>query len=294
LDETGVTRLWPALEIQLPVNPNPHLVELLLARLDDFQPTAIHEPEHGPWRVFFAGACARDDAGRAVASEFWARGIVSWPVDVDDEDWAVRSQARLRAVIVGRLVVAPPWDIPEHLWPGSTLIVIEPSVGFGTGHHASTRLCLEALQKLDVSGWRVLDLGTGSGVLAVAAVLLGARHVLAVDRDADALDSARQSARRNKTDTLTSFEHADFRQATLPQAELVMANLTGAILSGALARVIELAEPGGALILSGFTSEEPVARRDGPIATSPLVQIIDQLDDEGWRCLVLRRRVREG
>ena len=285
-----MTRLWPALEIRFPLDPDPALPELLLARLDDFQPTAIHEHDSGPWRVFFAAAGRRDEAGRAVASEFSERGIRSRPVDVDDEDWAARSQARLRAVAVGSLVIAPPWDVPTSPSPDSKIIVIEPSMGFGTGHHASTRLCLEALQKLDVTGRRALDLGTGSGVLAIAAVLLGATHVVAVETDADALDSARENAARNHADAAMRFELADFREANLSPAELVMANLTGAILLGTLARVLDLVEPQGVLILSGFTSEELVARRDGPVVTSPHVQIIDQLDEEGWRCLIVRKQ----
>ncbi len=285
-----MTRLWPALEIQLPHDSDHTLSELLLARLDDFQPTAIQEHDQNLWCVFFAAAELRDEAGRAVASEFPARGIVWRILDVDDEDWAVRSQARLHAVTVGKLVVAPPWDIPPSPAGASTIIVIEPSMGFGTGHHASTRLCLEALQKLDVSGRRALDLGTGSGVLAIAAVLLGAKDVVAVESDADALDSARENAARNHTDAATTFALADFRVATLSPAWLVMANLTGAILLGTLERVFDLAEPDGMLILSGFTSEELIARQDGPVATSPHVQIVDQLDEEGWRCLVLRKQ----
>jgi ribosomal protein L11 methylase PrmA len=69
-----------------------------------------------------------------------------------------------------------------------------------------------------------------------------------------------------------------------------MANLTGAILSNTLARVLDLVEPGGLLILSGFTSEEVVARPDGPVATSTSLRIIDQVDEEGWRCLVAQKR----
>jgi ribosomal protein L11 methyltransferase len=285
-----VTRLWPALEIQFPLDTDPTLPDLLLARLDDFQPTAIQEHDPGPWRVFFAAAEARNQAGRAVASEFSDRGITSRAVEVDDEDWAARSQARLRAVAVGNFVIAPPWDISTTRSPRSQIIVIEPSMGFGTGHHASTRLCLEALQTLDVKERRALDLGTGSGVLAIAAVLLGARRVVAVETDKDALDSARENAARNRTEEAITFELADFRAADLPRADLVMANLTGAILLGTLARVIDLAEPNGVLILSGFTSEELVARPDGPIVTSPHLQLVDQLDEEGWKCLVLRKQ----
>jgi ribosomal protein L11 methyltransferase len=285
-----VTRLWPALEIQLPCESDPTLLDLLLARLDDFQPTAIQEHEAGPWRVFFSGISPRDEACRALTSEFSDRHIVLRVVDVDDEDWAARSQARLHAVTVGNIVVAPPWDIPEPISPDSKLIVIEPSMGFGTGHHASTRLCLAALQKLDLAGRRGLDLGTGSGVLAIAAILLGAQSVVAVEVDRDALDSAQQNAVRNHADSAIRFEHADYRTANLSRADLVMANLTGVILSNTLARVLDLVEPGGLLILSGFTSEELVARPEGPVVTSAGVCIVDQVDEQGWRCLVAQKR----
>jgi ribosomal protein L11 methyltransferase len=151
-------------------------------------------------------------------------------------------------------------------------------------------LCLAALQKLDLVGRRVLDLGTGSGILAIAAILLGAQSVVGVEVDTDALDSAQQNAVRNHTDSAIRFEHADYRTANLSRADLVMANLTGAILSNTLARVLDLVEPGGLLILSGFTSEELVARPDGPVVTSASVRIVDQVDEEGWRCLVAEKR----
>ena len=163
-------------------------------------------------------------------------------------------------------------------------------MGFGTGHHESTRLCLNALQNIDLHGQHVLDIGTGSGVLAIAAVLLGAKHVAAIDVDPDALQSARENAARNRVESSISFEQADFRDARPSAADIVLANLTGAILNNTLDRLVELAVPAGILILSGFTHEELVARPDGPLATSRRVQIVDQLDEEGWRCFVLRRR----
>lgn len=142
---------------------------------------------------------------------------------------------------------------------------------------------------LDLHGRRVLDIGTGSGVLAIAATLLGAERVLAVDVDEDAVDSARENAVRNGAEFTIAFEQGDFRSADLPSSDVVLANLTGAILTATLERLIESTAPGGVLVVSGFTHEELIARPDGPVATSPHVRVMDQLDEEGWRCLVLRR-----
>ena len=208
---------------------------MLYAELDAFEPVAIQEHDTSDgWRVFFRTPSQRDAARRALASEF-KNALELHAIDVDDEDWARRSQAALGAVRAGRVVVAPPWDVPPDSREArfairdsrfgsceprtanrDVVIVIDPSTGFGTGHHATTRLCLELLQEIDLRGTRVIDVGTGSGVLAIAAAKLGARDVVAVDNDPDALRNARENIERN--DVTVEVLEADLSVLSLEPA----------------------------------------------------------------------------
>jgi len=269
---------YPALDLKFALGPGAGgFQDILCAELDDFEPVAIHEHESGDsWRVFFRTAAQRDAARSALASEFGNALLQIGAVDVDDEDWARRSQASLTAVRVGRIVVAPPWDAsnPSSLItdressnrdsadPGSRTpdpdvitIIIDPSMGFGTGHHATTRLCLELLQKCDVSGC-VIDVGTGSGVLAIAAWKLGAAHVVAIDNDPDALQNAQDNVVRNGASGAIEVVHLDLSSASLERADLVMANLTSSVIQRYAIELQRLVAKDGVLILSGFSGDE--------------------------------------
>src|SRR5262245_31301262 len=168
------------------------------------------------WRVFFHNAEDRDRAAAALTASLPALAVSR--LEIADEDWAARSQQSLRAIQAGRFIIAPPWDVPPALSERSEskgqpiVIVIEPSMGFGTGHHATTRLCLRLLSELDVRGLDVLDIGTGSGVLAMAAAMIGARRVTALDVDRDAIGAARHSAGLNPLPVEIDFRVGDFRQ----------------------------------------------------------------------------------
>jgi len=231
---------------------------MLYAELDAFEPVAIQEREAGDgWRVFFRSAADRNDARGALASEFGNALLHLAAIEVDDEDWARRSQATLTAVRVGRIIVAPPWsNHSDPASPDQITIVIDPSTGFGTGHHASTRLCLELLQKQDLHGLRAIDVGTGSGVLSLAAWKLGAVHVTAIDNDPDALKNARDNVNANGGADAITISEIDLSGLLLEPADLVIANLTGALLQRHAQTLRRLVVPSGALIVSGFTTEE--------------------------------------
>jgi ribosomal protein L11 methyltransferase len=278
-----MTRVWPALLIEAASLTDPaDAEEMVAAVLDDFAPQAIEDlaerplppgglwdptfppiPDPPPtplrWRVFFSTPETRDRAAAALALTWPTLQLTS--VDVPDEDWAARSQQSLTAVTAGRFIVAPPWDLPASVPPGMTTIIIEPSMGFGTGHHPTTRLCLRLLSATGLSGRRVLDIGTGSGVLAMAAALSGAAEVVGLDVDQDAIDAARTSAALNTLPPVIRFEASDLRVAPPAPADVVLANLTGGMLRVTADRLDSLLRPGGTLIISGFDdTEEPAVR----------------------------------
>jgi ribosomal protein L11 methyltransferase len=143
---------------------------------------------------------------------------------VADQDWSTSWRAQIRSVAVGRLWVGPPWQLPEA--PAEfTPIVIEPKMAFGTGDHPTTRLCLEAIDAYlaEHPGAAVLDVGTGTGVLAIAARKLGAGRVVGTDNDPTSVELAQENARVNGAEGIElsgrSLEEVQGR------FELVVANI---------------------------------------------------------------------
>jgi ribosomal protein L11 methyltransferase len=281
---------WPALDVTHAGDP-----DVTLAIVDDFYPTAIEERADAI-RVFFVDTSLRDAAGAALsAAKYHVR-----PVDVDDEDWARRSQENLEPITVGCITIVPSTSHPapstapgtQHAAPGTIGIVIQPSMGFGTGHHASTRLCLRGLQTMNLNDQVVLDVGTGSGVLAIAAVRLGAARALGVDFDADAIQAANENLPLNPGVDSVEFRLADLSAADLPEADVVTANLTGAVLIRSAARLLDLLRPAGVLIVSGVLDEErdDVVRafaHVGRVLLDP--PLVWEEHEDGWVALVMKR-----
>ncbi len=295
----------PALDIKLPATPTP-LLNRVYALLDDFDPFAIEELDARTYRVYFFSTCSRDEAARAVHRAVGPDGARAASTDVPDEGWAERSQANLRAVRIGGLVVSPPWDRTPGDDP-ETVIEIEPSTGFGTGHHATTRLCLALMQRLRgeiAASRRVVDLGTGSGVLAIAAIRLGAHRASGIERDPDALRNARRNVARNglgshpraPSEPISGRPSIELLEADLASeptspvirgdADVVLANLTGNLFTLHPAAVLRYVAPGGVLIASGFTEGEETRVR---AALGGAMTSVARETEDDWVGVALRR-----
>ena len=172
---------------------------------------------------------------------------------VAPEDWAQRWKADITPIEVGRIRIVPPWLADPADLAAATTLVIEPGMAFGTGHHETTTGCLRALQALDLTGRRVVDVGTGTGVLALAAEALGASEVDAVDIDPEAIAVAEENVRRHGARrvrlTVGSCEVVD------GPGDVVVANMITPVLLDLADRLVDLVLPGGALVLSGVAVE---------------------------------------
>ena len=169
----------PALLIHFPAGTSAATRDDLVALLADYDLVAIQEDQISAptaWTAHFGSDDARGAAAAAMVTIVAEHGLRVESVDVEDDDWARRTQADLPAIRVGRLIVAPPCDMPSPDItsapagsPAPIVIEIEPSRGFGTGHHQSTRLCLVLLQSRTLASHTVCVVGCGSGVLAMGA-----------------------------------------------------------------------------------------------------------------------------
>jgi ribosomal protein L11 methyltransferase len=269
---------------QTDVGPGFSRADLFQAALTDFNVAALDEPSPDSLRAFFHDAAERGRAVAALQPDF--PDLTLTAIDVPDEDWAARSQASLTSIQVGDLIVSPPWDAnAARLTPGSTSVIIQPSMGFGTGHHATTRLCLAALQRANVRDRSVIDVGTGSGVLAIAASLLGASPVTGLDDDPDAIQSAHENLELNPQ-ARVDLRLSDLRTTAPGVAAVVVANLTGTLLMLAAPQLQSIVAPSGRLIVSGLLDHEAA----GVIAAFPDLAVLDRTQEEEWVCLVLGRR----
>jgi ribosomal protein L11 methyltransferase len=170
--------------------------------------------------------------------------------EVDDATWTDAWKAHYVAQRIGRIVIVPSW-VEEPVRDGEVVITLDPGMAFGTGLHPTTRGCLELLQEVAPIPEQILDVGCGSGILALAALRLGAARADALDTDPLAVDATRENARRNGL-----AERVDARVGTLPEEPamrypIVLANLVAAVLVEMSPRLAAHLAPDGALILGG-------------------------------------------
>lgn len=206
---------------------------------------------------------------------------------VEDSRWAFAWKNHFKPFAVGRrLWITPTWD--ETPPPaGAVVVELDPGMAFGSGLHPSTQMCLAVLEEHLRGGERVVDVGTGSGILSIAAAKLGAAAVLAVDNDPVAVDVARQNAAHNRVADRVTVALGDLLNGVEGRADVILANLIADIHLDFLPAARTYLQPDGMLAASGIIEDrmlevEAVARSVG-------FRTREVKRDAEWRCLVLAR-----
>ncbi|HEY2770413.1 MAG TPA: 50S ribosomal protein L11 methyltransferase [Solirubrobacteraceae bacterium] len=227
--------------------------ELVLAELLELAPSGVEETELAGNVIEYAVYGAPGELPelpdlRAAAGD----ALVEVSTSEIADDWGERWRDFHRPLVLdGQLTVRPPWTPPAET---PLDLVIDPGQAFGTGAHATTRLCLELMLALDDRRGPLLDLGCGSGVLAIAAVKLGWDPVEALDNDPASVVAAGENAERNRV-RLAVRRH-DLRSDPVPVAETVTANLLGPLLRSVAGRLLDQVQRPRALIASGLLQAE--------------------------------------
>ncbi|WP_025723350.1 50S ribosomal protein L11 methyltransferase [Paenibacillus polymyxa] len=217
---------------------------------------------------------------------------------VDEDDWANAWKQYFKPLRVSdRLTIKPTWEDYEPASEEEKIIELDPGMAFGTGTHPTTSLCLRTLESVIKGGEEVIDVGTGSGILAIGAVKLGAKHVLALDLDPVAVSSARENTRLNgleeritikESDLLSVLNASDPTLGIQLPVKLVVANILAEIILLFIDDVYKALEPGGIYIASGiWKNKEEVVETALKAAGFEIAEISR---DEDWLAFVARKR----
>lgn len=211
---------------------------------------------------------------------------------INDPDWGEQWKKYFKPIRVSsNIIVKPTW---ERYTPASRDIVIEidPGMAFGTGQHASTRMCIEALEDIimkdrKVANWKVLDVGCGTGILGITAAKLGAQDVICLDNDQKATEIAEENAQINLVSNHLRIINED-ATAVNDERNLIIANLTSKLLLKLRRHLIQLLEPDGYLIISGII-EQDMSEIEDEFSVAPLIQN-RKITEKEWVCYVFQKK----
>ena len=209
---------------------------------------------------------------------------------IKNEDWANNWKVHFKPVRIGRrLVIKPTWE-EYRREEGDLVIQIDPGMAFGTGAHPTTKMCLESMERIafDAHGGKlpdpVLDVGTGSGVLSIAAALLGAGSITAVDIDPEAVRVTRENLELNGVSSVVAASTTDLGKLPGTYA-VVVANILAEELVRLADQLVARVAPGGWLILSGILTE----KEEFVLGAFPMLELVENPREAEWSCLTLRK-----
>jgi len=266
--------------------------EGLAARVDPNRPATVraYVPARDPVAAEFAATTVAEALGHLQAFGLRPIGEIRTRL-VHESDWADAWKQHFPVLRIGRrLVVRPTWRRHRRA-PDDVVLALDPGMAFGTGLHPTTRLCLAGLESLadrgGLAGRRVLDVGCGSGILAIAAVRLGAAEALGVDTDPIAIDATLANARRNRVARRVSARSGSLPSG-LPPFDVVVANLIAGLLVTLAVPLRDELRLGGSLLASGIfvDREAEVVAAFGSVG----LDVVDRTAEGEWVALEAIRR----
>ena len=203
--------------------------------------------------------------------------------DIEQQNWNEVWESNFEEVEVrDKVLIRAPFHKARPNYPGLE-VIIQPKMSFGTGHHATTRLMIEMLLGMELNGKRVLDMGSGTGVLAIVAAKLGCENVLAVEIDDMAEESVRENIELNSVADKVESICGDASAIACREFDIVLANINRNILLADMESYVTTLQSGGSLVISGFLEEdiEPLTKR----AKSLGLKHVEQLACQEWRAV---------
>lgn len=208
--------------------------------------------------------------------------------EVDEEDWATAWKKYYKPMKVGnRITIAPTWENYAPLTDTEIIVELDPGMAFGTGTHPTTVLCIQALERYLSSSDRLLDVGTGSGVLSIAAAKLGAARVEAIDLDEVAVKSAQENISLNKVDSLVTVSKGNLLDHISGTYDMIVANILAEVIVQMSKDAFKTVKPGGKLITSGIIKRKKHMVKDSLTEAGFHIEEILELED--WIAIIAVR-----
>ena len=258
------------------------LQEWLIAELSDLDCTAF-EPEEDVLRAYVPVA-QWDDTKREHVQRWLAMHGLDPVVEeqvVADQNWNAQWEASIRPIAAGPFLVKPTWQPVPPAYEGLQVIEVDPKMSFGTGHHASTRLVLRALPRLIDGGEQVLDAGTGTGILAIAAILSGAEEAIAFDVDPWVEDNVRENLALNGVADRVVYRTGTIDVVPERGFDVILANINRHALVDLLPTFAAKLAPNGHIVLAGLLQQDQAVMKP-VIADAGLTPVQDAAEGEWW------------
>lgn len=268
----------PYLSLEFIIEPVEAGRDILLAMLDIEGYDSFEETQNG-LNAFILEEEFNEEALKAMpilqSDDFSITYSIS---KLENKNWNEEWEAYYEPIdIDGKVYVRAPFHDPKEEYPFT--VIIEPKMSFGTGHHQTTRLMTRILLTLDVEGKNILDMGTGTGVLAIVAEMKGAQKVAAIDNFDWAVENTAENAKRNNCSVIEAI-HGDAEALKNRKFDVVLANINRNVLLEDMKTYIETLSVGGELVISGFFENDFDLLNDE--ATHYNMQLVNKIGEERW------------